>query len=526
MRSRRHRHAGWALAALLALAGCTYPEPPRGAIDLSVEDDVVTALLDHSDEGVELYESHDLGSTWTLVAQADHRSQLADYEMERESTACLDDGRCFRIDSESDTAVWEVSPTGDESPAWSFPSGRLDFLERYKFDGSAGSYNPTPRDIVVVDGVVLAAMGNDGVLRGAADGEWQRGVLGEPRPFSEWGANLYLEVVLGVMAASLLMAVVMLSTFAAWARRGGVGLWKSLGPWTVLGYVTTMPALFLVLILSAIGFSAGILLFLLPTFGAAIATWLAMFPSAEDRVGRWPSILLLAVPTGGASALGVFFLWSGGVVPWYPLALTLALVLAVAGTTLAVVAAVRSLPSQPAASRLPSRISVPASVSSVGVMIPWAGASIVATGTLVGALVFLLPIYLGIEEGPNGPLTRFLIATLVMGVALTVAGVRYRSHQGVRYGLAGLGASLLAGPGIGTMMAVPPTRPANTLLRITTYLLFWVCGVGVMFAIGMLGAVPAAVTFTFSALVTLSPFCVPLADRWALHLERHRTATT
>lgn len=513
------------MAALLALAGCTYPEPPRGAIDLSVEDDVVTALLDHSHEGVELYESHDLGSTWTLVAQAEHRSQLADHEIERESTACLDDGRCFRIDGESATAVWKVSTTGDESPAWTFPSGRLDFLERYQFDGSAGSYDPSPRDIVVVDDVVLAAMGNDGVLRGSADGEWQRGVLGEPRPFSEWGANLYPEVVLGLMATSLLMAVVMLSTFASWARRGGVGLRRSLGPWTVLAYLTTVPALFLVLILSAIGFSAGIVLFLLPTFGAVIATWLAMFPNAEDRTGRWPSILLLAVPTGGASALGVFFLWSGGVIPWYPVAFALALALAVAGTTLAVVAAVRSLRSQPA-SRMPSRESVPDPVSSADAMIPWAGASIVATGTLVGALVFLLPFHLGVEEGPNGPLTRFLIAALVLGVAITVAGVRYRSHQGVRYGLAGLGASLLAGPGIGTMMAVPPTPPASTLLRITVYLLFWVCGVGVMFAISMLGAVPGAVTFTVGALVTLSPFCIPLADRWALYLQRHRTATT
>lgn len=512
------------MVALLALAGCTYPEPPRGAIDLSVEDHVVTALLDHSDEGAELYESHDLGSTWTLVAEADHRNQLADYEIERESSACLDDDRCYRIDNESETAVWEMSATG-ESPAWSFPSGRLEFLERYQFDQFAGSYDPRPRDIVAVDDVVLVAMGNDGVLRGTADGEWQRGVLGEPRPFSEWGANLYVEVVLGLMAASLLMAVVMLSTFAAWARRGGVRLWRSLGPWTVLGYMTTVPALFLVLLLGAIGFSAGIVLFLLPTFGAAIATWLTMFPSAADRVGRWPSILLLAVPTGGALALGVFLLWSGGVVPWYPLALALALILAAAGTALAVVAAVRSLPSQ-AASRLPSRESVPDPVSPAGVMIPWVGASIVAAGTVVGALVFLLPSHLGLEEGPNGRLTRFLIAALAMGVGLTVAGVRYRSHQGVRYGLAGLGASLLAGPGIGTMMAVPPTPPASTLLRITAYLLFWVFGVGVMFTIDMLGAVPGAVIFTFGALVTLSPFCVPLADRWALYLERHRTATT
>lgn len=525
MGSRRHQRTACVLAVLVILTGCTPPEPPQGVIDLSVEGDVVTALLDQGDRGAELYESHDLGSTWTLIAEAPQWNQFPDHEIQRESRVCDADDRCFRIDRTSETAVWEISTNG-ELPSWSFPPGRLEFLERYELDDVYGAYDPSPRDIVAVGDVVLVAMGNDGVLRGNADGKWQRGVLGEPRPFSEWGANIHLEFIFGLMTVALVIAVVMLSTFAAWARREGARLWRSLGPWTVLGYMTTVPALFLVLILGGWGFPPGIVLFFLPTFGAVIATWLLMFRGGRDRVGRWPLILLLAIPVGGASALGVLFLWSGGVIPWYPLARALALVVAAAGTTLAVVAAVRSLPSRMAWSRLPSRESASDPVSRADVTISWAGASIVATGTFAGALVFLLPFHLGIEEGPNGPLTRYLIAALAIGVALIVAGYRYRSHQAVRYGLAGLGATLLAGPGIGTMMVIPATPPTRVLLRIAVYTLYWVSGAGIMIGVGALAAAPGAVTFTFGALLTMSPFCVPVADWWALRQQLGRVSTT
>lgn len=513
------------LLALLVFAGCTYPEPPRGAIDLAVEDDVVTALLDLGELGAELHESHDQGRTWEPVAEAEHWSQFPDYEIQLESDACTTEGTCFRIEPDSENAVWRQSANEEETPAWSFPPGRLEFLKRYELLDSFGAYDPSPRDIVAVGDVVLVAMGNDGVLRGEAAGEWTRGVLGDPKPFSEWGANLDPETLRGLMATALVMAVLMLATFAALARREGARVWKALGPWTVLGYMTTIPALLLVYVLAALGISpAGVSLFLLPTFGAAIATWSVMFPGPGDRPTGWPWALLLGVPSGGILGFGVYFLWSGGVVPWHDLATGLAAALAIGSVTLAVAAVPRSLPGGVTRVATPDRSHEELS-SPTDAAIPWAGATIVAIGTLCAALVFLLPFHLDLDEGPNGPLNRLFIAAGLLGAALVVAASRSRLSSGVRYGLAGLAATALAGPGIGAMMVLPPTPPARTAPRIMVYVLYWTVGALPMF-VGGLSDAPRAATFIFAVLLTVSPFCVPLADWLAIRRHRHVSAAT
>lgn len=517
MRARGSRPIHF-LLAFLVFAGCTYPEPPRGAIDLSVEGETVTALLDLGVLGAELHASHDQGRTWELVAEAEYWNQLPGHEIQLENGACTTDGTCFRIERDSESAVWEQSPNEEETPAWSFPPGRLQFLKRYDLLDSYGAYDPSPRDIVAIEEVVLVAMGNDGVLRGTADGEWARGVLGEPKPFARWGANLYPETLLGLMATALVMAVLMLTTFAAWARRVGARVWKALGPWTVLGYMTTIPALFLVFVLGALGISAvSTFLILLPTFGAAIATWAVMFPSPGDRATGWSWALLLGVPSGAIMGFGAFFMWSGGVVPWHGLAMGLAAALGIGSVTLAVSAIPRSLPH--ALTPVAATDGSDAEHSSLtDTAIPWAGATIVAIGTFCAALVFLLPFHLDLDEGPNGPINRLLIAAGLLGVALVLAASRFRPSGGVRYGLAGLAATALAGPGIGAMMVLPPTPPARTLLRIWVYVLYWTVGAVPMFV--RISDAPRATTFIFAVLLTVSPLCVPLAD-W-LAIRRHR----
>jgi heme/copper-type cytochrome/quinol oxidase subunit 4 len=156
--------------------------------------------------------------------------------------------------------------------------------------------------------------------------------------------------------------------------------------------------------------------------------------------------------------------------------------------------------------------------SPTGAAIPWAGATIVAIGTFCAALIFLLHFDLDLDEGPNGPINRLLIAAGLLGVALVLAASRFRPSGGVRFGLAGLAATALAGPGIGAMMVLPPTPPARTLLRIWVYVLCWTVGAVPMF-VGISDA-PQTTTFIFAVLLTVCPLCVPLAD-W-LAIRRHR----
>ncbi|MEX2133003.1 MAG: hypothetical protein WEB67_02585 [Acidimicrobiia bacterium] len=500
---------------LLLVAGCSPPNPPAGAIDLKVEDGVVFAVVSQSN-GVEIHSSKDGGATWTIEVTTTQYEELATRPVfERSESVCLEE-LCFRTEA-GDTPVWESSGAG-EVPSWSFPAGRLEFLERFTLDSVYGAYSAAPRDIVADGEVILVAMGNDGILRRGPDGQWTRGVLGDPKPFAMWGHNIENE---RKFAFYLVVAIAAWATLATAQRvyrfsTSTGGRPPTFGPWLVLGWVSLLVATVIsyVLLLFGPGSWGATFGLFIPGAMALIVTWDTMTPFLDSsprrslRVLRWGPVGL------GLVCYLAFLAWSGGIISHHEVATGVAIVLVGAGL-ISLMLAQASLRVAEASPRVTEADVDPMSVAAAPVAEEVAGPGSQTSPSGLTAMVSLslAVISLGFWAVARfvDRADRFVLYGLCAAV-LTLAGVLYvvarRSGRPSPSGSATAGAlaSLVGGPAVGTMFALQPHHPRTTMPRITAYFLY----------IAMASVVVSAVGgYSFAAALILSPFTVPLADHWS-----------
>lgn len=298
------RMAGMMLLAVV-VGACSFPEPPDGAIDLAYEDGRFVAVIDEGVDQLAVYESTDGGVTWTELDPSEFPSNRGD----QTTSACLEGGECFRTEN-GPTPVWRVSSDGEE-PAWSFPLGRHHFLERYEIYDFPNEYSTEPRDIVAAEGVVLVAMSNDGVLRGAPDGTWERGVVGDPFPLRKWGANIGTELTVSSLLAYL---AIVLNAVRGRSRltRLGVDRSRTGGGWQRLGWLSAflvVPLVWLVHLAAGFESALGLLVVLaLPGIAASFSFWNYRAHPIVDSAHPVNFAVLMVAP---ALVVGVIYLWYG-----------------------------------------------------------------------------------------------------------------------------------------------------------------------------------------------------------------------
>lgn len=485
-----------------------------------VEEGAFLALVDVG-SGVEINRSEDGGRTWSLIAESGSGDRADIWpSLDGETVVCIAGDHCFRTEA-SPTPVWESSSTG-EVPSWSFPAGRFEFLERYTLDSVYGAYSAAPRDIVTDGEVVLVAMGNDGILRRGADGQWTRGVLGDPGPFAMWGHNIEHERKFAFYLVVALAAWATLATahgvYRSTASNGGSR--PVFGPWLVLGWVSLLVAAVASygLLLVGPGYWVTIFALFIPGAMALIVTWDTMTPFLDSspkrslRILRWGPVVI------GLVCYLAFLAWSGGVISHHEVATGVAVVLVGAGLISLMVAQASLKVTEgrpgvteadvepvPIAAAVVEEVAVPGSETS-----PSGLAAMVSLSLAVISLGFWVVARFVARAD------RFVSLGLCAAV-LVLAGVLYlvarRSGRPSPSGSATAGAlaSLFGGPAVGTMFALQPRHQHSTTPRITAYVLY------IAIASVMVSEVGG---YSFVAALVLSPFTVPMADRWAGRAQR------
>jgi hypothetical protein len=355
------QHLRWAALVVGAYSViATSPEIPPPVFNRLVVGDGVLYVAEYRPESPDnplVASSSDGGLTWEQV----YLPELQDlpYSFQPPSLpiqVCLPDdpSRCFGIPgtetietSEDGGRTWQVS--------WRTSPGRRYFMDRYiqRFLFTSGDpkiIDPGPFDLVLYahegDAYLLAAMGNEGVLRRALpDGEWERiAVLwAEPTPYGidDWSTVLWIlrnEIGLWILLAGVILIWVSLRAWDVVKRHDPQVKdqlpTKAWVMWPVtLGVFLGIPGgIAFWLILATIEFGSGGLGLVL---GAAailigyLVTWERIAAWTENtqegkRAGYWYGAITLAICMVG---VGIWVLWAQGIIPYYVLAWVLVIVL-------------------------------------------------------------------------------------------------------------------------------------------------------------------------------------------------------
>jgi len=342
--------------AALATAPCP-PEQPIAR--LLTDNEGVYAVARAWEPFSAVYRSGDAGRNWEYLQEDDVPAPIAaeaKLTVELPIVACLpvSPRSCYRIDGVQ--AAVEHSSDGGQSwdTAWSPPISRLSYMRRV----AAGSgellacgkeIDFTPHDMILLDEggqtTVLVALGNEGVLRGPAEGgAWERLGVGWSEATPERASGLQdlwlpspilTETIVLLGGAAIAFLVLSIRVWSLTPRRpsspgdGYRGFWWAAG---VLFTMVIVLALWLGVeeLLISVGIPLGILLamgaFLGQRWGIAIAD--SAQPAATRRA-LWACLLA----SFGCAALAwlAFVLWMFGAIPPYSLAFIAAAVVVVAG---------------------------------------------------------------------------------------------------------------------------------------------------------------------------------------------------
>jgi hypothetical protein len=496
---------------LLLVAGCSESFPPAGVIDLKIEGGVVSAFIDTGD-GFEIHTSEDGGETWGMDVESEGRDKETLWPSSEHSESVCLEKMCFRTEPET-TPVWESSGA-DEVPSWSFPPGRLKFLERY--------YLAAPWDIVASGEAVLVAMGNDGILRRGPDGQWTRGVLGDPKPFAKWGDNIDDEARFAWYLAFVTAALATLST-AYRVNRSTVSTGGSrpvFGPFVVLGWVSLIVAGVVSWVLLSNNSEpwGAVFAAFFPGAIALVFTWhiltpfLGSTPKRSLRILRWGPVGI------GLVCYLAFLAWSGGIISHHEAAIGVAVVLVAAGLIFLMVASasLRLAEVSPEVTEAGGNaVPVAPAVATEEVAVPVSHASPLKLTAMVSLSIAVISVGFWM-------LARFTRGGEPLGIGLSLAvmaliGVLYlMARQSGRpdpsgSAIAGALASLVGGPAVGSMFALQPHHSHSTTPRIIAYVLYIAIASVVVSEVGGYALVAALI---------LSPFTVLLGDRWAARPRR------
>ena len=262
-----------------------------------------------------------------------------------QTQVCNDSGVCVRVDGGQHV---EESLDGGQTwtTGWKVPSGRAEFLARYYW-GGCSSFQLAATEAIAVGDDFLVAVGSDGILRRNADGTWDRDITGLSHPFSEWGRNLYPEV---ITIASFSFLVWTLGSGLAWRRllaprvypvgRLLNGVAVAAGCWCVFSGIMLLdePNRIELVFMNAFPLLLIFAAFLaVVSFPASIVTWYRWARAGESPIARMMPAWRLAACAAVVGTLNglVWVGWSGGLIPWWWLAVVLTGI-----TVLAVIAAV------------------------------------------------------------------------------------------------------------------------------------------------------------------------------------------
>lgn len=353
--------------ATMATSAC----PPEFSISrLSASGEIVYARGDGYGRPV-IYASKDAGRTWFNPSPKEIPGNvISDMQFDPilPVTACNPDHeqQCYRIDGQD---FVEYSGDGGEvwSDVWQIPYGRQRFMERYRLRPlsckSGNEMNTKPLDIIFVkqgsEYVPIMAMGNEGVLAFAANSVWQRYSVeqAEPTPFSE---DHPIGLLVDLMPEStVIISIALLSLISTYWRASSIlhnGLaadmqasWLTRGAWISIASTTTATiglaiafalsrqfrlawdtALYrtslLIIVLAGRGFWITIAVVLAAVIVIVIG-WQRLFSQAKARKYVWRSLwtsllvmlALILVPEM------IVILWLYGLIPFYEVALWLAL---------------------------------------------------------------------------------------------------------------------------------------------------------------------------------------------------------
>lgn len=255
--------------------------------------------------------------------------------------------------------------------AWELPWGRLQYMKRYHLIGSCkglSGIDSRLNDLVLLSSngqvTLIVAMGNEGVLVREPDGRWQRYGLGygvEPTPFSAWSEGalaLFFKPIWPEIAVLLILTLPIflgasLWVWTTWSARTGrgnvivaIGWLLLIGVLLALGYFVAIAiqlrtaepyylegALMLPMFFLAASFLASPLTWLYAG-AAALALGLLWWRAAAQTLrperaaqAGWACLALtLQLWLAGLPLV----LWLYALIPWYELALLIAVILAIA----------------------------------------------------------------------------------------------------------------------------------------------------------------------------------------------------
>lgn len=331
----RGAYAALGLATIATIATSPCLPPPR-VVRVAEQDGVLYAGLDWPAGWAEYAVSDDQGRSWEGVDAVPDEvaARLAGAAAGPVVCAPDDAQTCYRLGVER---VDESRDGGQTwAAAWEIPPGRRTYMVRrntqFMSCAGPGGMDIGPYDITVYAGpegtAVLVAMGVQGVMVGTPDGRWERyGVFGaSPVPFA--GANLLMifwEVVL-CLAAALLTQFGL--TAVAWQRLQAQSPRARRS--VVVGILLAAAgggALALSL-LGVVALPGGVGLVVMAAGALAVVAGLLIgwIGAARHVPNRWrvlgmAGVTLLAALVVGAAPVGLFFVWTAGIIAFYEVAL-------------------------------------------------------------------------------------------------------------------------------------------------------------------------------------------------------------
>ena len=304
------------LAVLATVAtSCTQPNVVHR---LQVDDGVLHAGPFASSDG---------GRTWSDAEKPE--STTGDYE-ERPVVSCHpeDDQVCYRVDGQPQV---EASTDGGQTwtVAWQIPADRRRFVqredERSTGCGTGGLIGAVDGEWVEADGEwsFVAALQNEGVVVGGADGSWRQVAVGQAAP-ERWSASFasitpeYIGTGVAALAAlwtGLAIAGVRLHdrhpTFDTERPWAGLRVMLTIIVAVVLGFATVLVGFFS----DAAVMEAIILALIVAGSGTTWSAWMSRTRTGlGDR--RAPRRALASAAVCWVVAVAPFVGWSAGVLPY------------------------------------------------------------------------------------------------------------------------------------------------------------------------------------------------------------------
>ncbi|MCB1308504.1 MAG: hypothetical protein KDK30_10005 [Leptospiraceae bacterium] len=162
----------------------------------------------------QVYASHDFGQSWKKVAYFLHPTFSSPRPAIIQASTLTNPGHIYRIQRDSLDLEESIDGGINWTIAWQYPPDRLDFIRRHNSIPGV-DYQLELLDLVVTPRGPLVALGQDGILRLNASGEWERVAVGatKPTPFAvyEWNEPfIYGEFIIAVLCAPLLGSLVQL----------------------------------------------------------------------------------------------------------------------------------------------------------------------------------------------------------------------------------------------------------------------------------------------------------------------------